>query len=143
MIFICELKTDPLIHTQFVSDSLSQAVTRSPVCVLSSLNPLSSCFQNLPKPPVPSLEDTIVRYLAGLEPVIPSQQFEQTRQTAQIFLHNGEGKGLQKLLTEYAEESDNWVSQLTKQQNARCPILIPSAGAGLPAFVRLKRQWWH
>lgn len=86
-------------------------------------------FQNLPKPPVPSLEDTIVRYLAGLEPVIPSQQFEQTRQTAQIFLHNGEGKGLQKLLTEYAEESDNWVSQLTKQQNARCPILIPSAAA--------------
>ena len=75
-----------------------------------------SFIQNLPKPPVPSLEDTIARYLAGLEPVIPSQQFEQTKQTAEGFLYGGEGERLQKLLTEYAEQSDNWVSQLTNSR---------------------------
>lgn len=57
-----------------------------------------------------SVEETIARYLAGLEPVIPWQQFEQTKQTADGFLRSGEGERLQKLLTEYAERSDNWVS---------------------------------
>lgn len=68
--------------------------------------------QDLPKVPVPDLHSTLERYLAGLKAVIPVAQYEQTKLTVDEFLKpNGEGEKLQKLLTEYANEKENWVSR--------------------------------
>lgn len=60
------------------------------------------------------------RYLDGLESVIQSTlQMEQTRLIVKDFLYgnndnndddHSEGKRLQKLLIEYAKQTDNWVS---------------------------------
>lgn len=60
------------------------------------------------------------RYISGLEPVIQSKsQMEQTRQTVKDFLHgndvddvDSEGNRLQKLLIEYSQQTDNWVSDV-------------------------------
>ncbi len=67
--------------------------------------------QDLPKVPVPDLHKTAEYYLAGLKPVIPVAQFEQTKRTVEEFLKpDGEGEKLDLLLRKYAEEKENWVS---------------------------------
>lgn len=95
----------------------------------TSNNGNSNWTENLPKPPVPSLEQTIGRYLSGLEPVIPAPQFEQTKRTAENFLNEGEGERLQKLLTEYAAHSDNWITDFWLDDMYMCnpiPLLVNS-----------------
>lgn len=73
------------------------------------------CFffalQNIPKLPIPSVETTLERYLAGLEAVIPRQQLELTKQTVQDFLQSGEANRLQELLTKYDNGCENWASR--------------------------------
>uniref|UniRef100_A0A6P6YDD7 Carnitine O-acetyltransferase-like n=1 Tax=Dermatophagoides pteronyssinus TaxID=6956 RepID=A0A6P6YDD7_DERPT len=77
-------------------------------------------IEDLPTLPIPDLEKTMERYLDGLESVIQSTlQMEQTRLIVKDFLYgnndnndddHSEGKRLQKLLIEYAKQTDNWVS---------------------------------
>ncbi|RWS09367.1 hypothetical protein B4U79_09786 [Dinothrombium tinctorium] len=66
---------------------------------------------DLPKIEVPDLKQTLERYLASLQPVIPCAQYEQTKKTVEEFLKpDKEGEKLQKLLKQFAETSENWVS---------------------------------
>lgn len=68
--------------------------------------------QDLPKPLVPDLRQSITRYLDGLHAILPSAQYEQTKKTAEDFLdaNNGDGHVLQQDLEAFAMESENWVS---------------------------------
>ncbi|KAF7489238.1 Choline O-acetyltransferase [Sarcoptes scabiei] len=67
--------------------------------------------KDLPKAPVPDLEQTLTRYLDGLKAVISSEQFEETKKTAENFLYDPQqGKRLQTLLIDYSQQTDNWTT---------------------------------
>jgi hypothetical protein len=71
------------------------------------------CFQNivLPKLPVPSLEQTLERYLATVKPIVSEAQYDRTRAMLKAFgSSNGPGPRLQEKLLQLREETDNWVS---------------------------------
>lgn len=68
-------------------------------------------FQDLPKVPVPPLEQTLSEYLRILEPVLTHQQHDKTKLIVKNFT-NGLGPILQEYLQEKRENEDNWVSNI-------------------------------
>jgi len=90
---------------------LNSADQNSPTCTAAT-GPCV-CFQNivLPKLPVPSLEQTLERYLATVKPIVNEGQYERTRAMVKAFgSSNGPGPRLQEKLLQLREERDNWVS---------------------------------
>jgi len=57
----------------------------------------------LPRLPIPSLKETLYRFLEILEPLQSSEQKKETEQIVRKFLQ-GNGPTLQKLLQEYDKE---------------------------------------
>lgn len=70
-------------------------------------------FQDLPKVPVPPLEQTLTEYLRILEPVLTQQQHDKTKMIVKNFT-GGLGPILQEYLQEKRENEDNWVSKRKK-----------------------------
>jgi carnitine O-acetyltransferase len=60
---------------------------------------------------VPSLDQTLERYLETVKPIVNEVQYERTRVMAKAFgSSNGPGPRLQEKLLQLREEKDNWVS---------------------------------
>lgn len=77
-----------------------------PVLICSNLY-----LQDLPKVPLPSLEETMAEYLRVLEPIVTSQQLEKTKALVKQFAGpNGLGPILQQYLEEKRDADDNWVN---------------------------------
>ncbi len=71
-----------------------------------------SLQSTLPRLPVPSLEETVGRFLEWTEPLLTEEQREKTARAAEEFLGpSGEGTLLQKALEEHASREDlpNWL----------------------------------
>lgn len=66
-------------------------------------------FQDLPKVPVPPLEQTMTEYLRALQPIVTSQQYEKTEKIVKQFMI-APGPRLNQYLLEKRELEDNWVS---------------------------------
>jgi Choline/Carnitine o-acyltransferase len=62
----------------------------------------------LPKLPVPSLEQTLGKYLQFARVIMSDTQFEKTRSAVQAFETN-EGPRLQSILLDRHNDQDNWV----------------------------------
>jgi len=62
---------------------------------------------------VPSLEQTLTKYLQFARVILTDVQFEKTRRSVQAFGKN-EGPRLQSILQERHNDQDNWVSSKTK-----------------------------
>ena len=61
---------------------------------------------------MPSLEQTLERYLATVKPIVNEAQYERTRSMVKAFgSSNGPGPRLQEKLLQLREEEDNWVSK--------------------------------
>jgi carnitine O-acetyltransferase len=71
----------------------------------------------LPKLPIPPLEDTCRRYLTVLKGLQDEREQEKTQRAVEAFLH-GDGPRAQELLIEYAKNKD------------RCVILAPPKWPG-------------
>ncbi|KAJ1965552.1 Carnitine O-acetyltransferase mitochondrial [Dipsacomyces acuminosporus] len=67
----------------------------------------------LPKLPVPDLSSTLAKYIESLEPVLPKDKFEQSKQIAEEFAQSAEGKELQRRLEARAAEPGrpNWLEE--------------------------------
>lgn len=76
-------------------------------------------IKDLPKPPLPPLEVTLERYLAGIEAVVPKNQFDETAKIVKEFA-SGDGVALHRLVEKLAEEKENWVSLLGKTPLDMC-----------------------
>lgn len=75
-------------------------------------------LQDLPKVPLPSLEETMAEYLRVLEPIVTSQQLEKTKALVKQFAGpNGLGPILQQYLEEKRDADDNWVNKIYKNIN--------------------------
>lgn len=78
----------------------------NPVTKFHSNPPESITFsrqKELPKLPIPSLEDTCKRYLIALEGLQDPKEHEDTKRAVEEFL-NGEGPRIQERLKSYAED---------------------------------------
>jgi Choline/Carnitine o-acyltransferase len=65
----------------------------------------------LPRLPVPSLEQTLAKYLQFARVIMSDDQFEKTRRAVQAFETN-EGPKLQSILLDRHNDQDNWVRTL-------------------------------
>ncbi|KAJ1965553.1 Carnitine O-acetyltransferase mitochondrial [Dipsacomyces acuminosporus] len=71
-------------------------------------------FQSqLPKLPVPSLEETLPKYLRTVEPLLSKEDFAKTKKIAEEFAQSAEGKELQRRLEARAAEPGraNWLEE--------------------------------
>lgn len=68
-------------------------------------------FQNsIPKPPVPSLDHTLKRYLEYVSVVVNNDQTKLSRTQKAVSEFRNTGARLQEKLEKIADEEDNWVS---------------------------------
>ncbi|ETE69025.1 Choline O-acetyltransferase, partial [Ophiophagus hannah] len=66
----------------------------------------------LPKLPVPSLQQTLNRYLQCMKHLVTEEQYKKTKTLVEKFgAPGGQGEFLQKKLLERHEQMDNWVLQ--------------------------------
>lgn len=85
----------------------------------SSTNP-----QNLPRLPVPKLNETLNKFLESAEPHLTSSGFENTKNVVHEFGKSGGiGEKLQKLLEERAASKENWLSDPTSNWWLNCAYL--------------------
>ena len=70
-------------------------------------------FQSqLPKLPVPSLEETSAKYLKTVEPFLNQEQLESTKEKVAEFVKaGGAGEILQARLNQFATDKDNWLAE--------------------------------
>lgn len=66
--------------------------------------------QNLPQLPVPTLEQTIDKYLKSVKPFLNDNEFATTTKLAEDFMKDS-GAKLQKLLIEKAKSTENWLAE--------------------------------
>lgn len=66
--------------------------------------------KSLPRLPVPSLEQTLTKYLDILKPIANEEQYGRSAELVKKFqAEDGEGKKLQEMLKRKAAEEENWV----------------------------------
>ncbi|KAK6454800.1 ceramide glucosyltransferase [Scheffersomyces xylosifermentans] len=66
----------------------------------------------LPKLPVPALQDTAAKYLRSVEPFLSKQQLAETKRKVEDFIQpGGAGEKLQSRLNEFAKDKDNWLAE--------------------------------
>ncbi|KAI3405314.1 CAT2 [Candida oxycetoniae] len=70
-------------------------------------------FQSqLPKLPVPNLEETASKYIKTIEPFLNEQQLAESKAKVETFTKpGGFGEVLQKRLNEFAKTKDNWLAE--------------------------------
>ena len=76
--------------------------------VISSKGTLSQ-QESLLKLPLPSLSETIEKWLPTTLPHLSNSEYQVTKQVANDFIQNAEP--LQKFLSDRATQKDNWVSR--------------------------------
>lgn len=81
----------------------------------STSNPKGDLFKyqsQLPKLPVPSLEETATKYLKTVEPFLNKEQLAATKQKVENFIQpGGAGEALQARLNDFASGKDNWLAE--------------------------------
>ena len=66
---------------------------------------------SLPKLPVPTLQQSLQKYLKAVQPLVNDEEFKKTCKAVEEFgMKNGSGEKLQKALEDRAKTRDNWVS---------------------------------
>ncbi|KAK6463390.1 carnitine O-acetyltransferase mitochondrial precursor [Scheffersomyces coipomensis] len=64
----------------------------------------------LPKLPVPTLQETGSKYLRSIEPYLSPEQLKSTTSKVENFINN-EGQVLQSRLVDFAQSKDNWLAE--------------------------------
>uniref|UniRef100_A0A1I7VF37 Carn_acyltransf domain-containing protein n=1 Tax=Loa loa TaxID=7209 RepID=A0A1I7VF37_LOALO len=88
----------------------------------------------LPKPPVPSLEHTLKRYLEYASVVVKNDQTKLSRTEKAVDDFRNTGARLQKKLEKIANEQDNWINQFWLPEmylKVRLPLPVNSN----PAYI--------
>ncbi|KAF5402553.1 Carnitine O-palmitoyltransferase 1 liver [Paragonimus heterotremus] len=109
------------------------------VTIFKGRNPGLYSFQSaLPRLPLPSVSDTIRRYLNSVEPLLDEKEFERTRQLATEFEVNEAAK-LQRYLRLKRLWAYNYVSDWWEDYvylHGRSPLAVNSNIYGLDTIVR-------
>ncbi|WVF70426.1 hypothetical protein IAT40_005216 [Kwoniella sp. CBS 6097] len=88
------------------SDGKPASIQRSKSYIQALANP------DLPKLPIPSLQDSLKRYLRALEGLQSPEEHERTKEVVKEFLkQGGEGEKWQKRLVEYAASKESYIEE--------------------------------
>ncbi|XP_029656491.1 carnitine O-palmitoyltransferase 1, liver isoform isoform X2 [Octopus sinensis] len=100
--------------------------------------PLLTSFQGaLPKLPVPSIEDTMTRYLRSVKPLLDEENYDRMEKLALDF-KNGVAKKLQRYLILKSWWASNYVSDWWEEYvylRGRSPIMVNSNFYGVDAVL--------
>lgn len=66
--------------------------------------------QILPKLPVPTLDQTLEKYLLSVQPFVTAEEFERTKENCRKFINEPEVQKLQQQLIRRSQEKENWLS---------------------------------
>ncbi|XP_075213461.1 carnitine O-acetyltransferase-like isoform X2 [Lycorma delicatula] len=95
----------------------------------------------LPALPVPSLNETLTKYLKSVKPFLSTDEFTKTKNKVQNFCTpGGVGENLQKLLVKRGSEMDNWLEDWwlkTAYLEFRSPVVVHSS----PGLVFPKQKF--
>ncbi|KAI4470725.1 carnitine o-acyltransferase [Holotrichia oblita] len=110
------------------------------VRILSSWNKpkLYSLQGSIPKLPLPSLKDTLTRYLASVRPLMNDENYEQLKKLAKDF-EQGIGAKLQRYLILKSWWSTNYVSDWWEEYvylRGRSSLMINSNFYGMDAIIK-------
>jgi carnitine O-acetyltransferase len=116
----------------------NQSVTMSHVAAARQI------VQELPHLPVPKLSQTLEKYLKSVEPFLNESELNHTKKLLNQFQsESGIGRKLQKLLTEKAEETDNWLAYWWLQSaylGYRDPVVVYSSPGLVYPFQNFSNQ---
>ncbi|KAK0083381.1 hypothetical protein PV325_008880 [Microctonus aethiopoides] len=109
------------------------------VKLLSGWNkPMLYSFQgSLPRLPLPSLNDTMIRYLKSVRPLLDDEKYSRMQRLADEF-ENGIGKKLQRYLNLKSWWASNYVSDWWEEYvylRGRSPIMVNSNYYGVDAIL--------
>ncbi|KAK6885521.1 Carnitine O-acetyltransferase, mitochondrial [Candida tropicalis] len=92
--------------------SVIMPVLKKPFSTSSPKGDLFKFQSQLPKLPVPSLEETSAKYLKTVEPFLNQEQLESTKEKVAEFVKaGGAGEILQARLNQFATDKDNWLAE--------------------------------
>lgn len=104
----------------------------------STKSPMLYSYQaSLPRLPLPSLEDTINRYLRSVRPLCDDEKYDRMIQLAHEF-RNGVGKKFQRYLMLKSWWASNYVSDWWEEfvyLRGRQPLIVNSNFYGIDALV--------
>jgi len=66
---------------------------------------------SLPKLPVPSLEETLAKYLKSVQPFVTEEELTKTKIICENFKNSPRVQELQTLLVKRAEEKQSWLAE--------------------------------
>ena len=76
---------------------------------------------SLPKLPVPSLQQSLQKYLKAMQPLLNDDEYQKTLLAVEEFgKPNGVGEKLQRMLEERAKIHDNWVCMFIIYTHVTC-----------------------
>ncbi|XP_077334616.1 carnitine O-acetyltransferase isoform X2 [Lithobates pipiens] len=100
--------------------------------------------ESLPHLPLPSLQQTLDKYLLALKPLVSQEEWSHTNQMVDEFRTSGVGERLQKGLERRAKKTENWLSDWwlqTAYLEYRLPVVVHSSpGVVLPKQDFMDRQ---
>ena len=67
--------------------------------------------ESLPRLPVPTLAETLDKYLVSLQPFLTPQELEHTSRLCRNFRESPQGQLLQRLLLERSQAQGNWLEE--------------------------------
>ena len=67
--------------------------------------------ESLPRLPVPTLAETLDKYLVSLQPFLTQQELEHTSRLCRNFRESPQGQLLQRLLLERSQARGNWLEE--------------------------------
>lgn len=98
-------------------------------------------FQDLPKLPVPPLQQTLDTYLQCMQHLVPEEQFRKSQAIVKRFgAPGGLGETLQEKLLERQEKTANWV-RVTGQKLTRGPWSRVEEDEGMWVGLGLGDGW--
>lgn len=98
--------------------------------------------QNLPHLPVPTLQQTLDKYIVSVQPLLTPTEFEKTKSVVKDF-QNGIGKKLQELLTARAKKTENWLADWwlnVAYLEYRDPVVVYSSPGLVFPFQNFKNE---
>ena len=66
--------------------------------------------KTLPKLPVPSLDQTLDKYLTSVRPFVTEQEFERTKMNCKNLMECPEVQALQKALVKRSQDKESWLA---------------------------------
>jgi len=104
------------------------------------LTQITKWKQDLPKPPLPSVNETFKKYLTNMKSILSYTQYKVLEENVNKFIQSNDSRQLQKLLELFASRTENWITDLwLDDMYLRNQVPLPVNSN--PAFLLPRQQF--